>query len=186
MRSVGFSGLPSRSSWWRSDRDYPRSPFTRWSEIGLFRQVSRLYSDAANYSDIRRERPHHCATAQSDDLAPPGYNDRSFVKADTMSGLDGRRLAIAALQTTWYLATAACGGLRSAHDCRPRTALLHHSHSWASPIRRRRFRVTRSKGDFAEQPATNPRLSWLLCTTRASAAGSTTTATFTRRSCIQP
>jgi hypothetical protein len=43
----------------------------------------------------------------------------------------------------WYLATAACGGLRSAHDCRPRRALLHHSHSWASPIRRRRFRVTR-------------------------------------------
>jgi hypothetical protein len=43
----------------------------------------------------------------------------------------------------WYLATAACGGLRSAHDCQPRRALLHHSHSWAPPIRRRRFRVTR-------------------------------------------
>src|SRR5215470_8053659 len=43
----------------------------------------------------------------------------------------------------WYLAKAACGGLRSAHDCRPRRALLHHSHSWAPPIRRRRFRVTR-------------------------------------------
>src|SRR5215471_863931 len=28
-------------------------------------------------------------------------------------------------------------------DCRPRRALLHHSHSWAPPIRRRRFRVTR-------------------------------------------
>src|SRR5262245_368043 len=41
------------------------------------------------------------------------------------------------------LAIAACGGLRSAHDCRPRRALLHHSHSWAPPIRRRRFRVTR-------------------------------------------
>src|SRR5262245_54176623 len=41
------------------------------------------------------------------------------------------------------LAIAACGGLRSAHDCRPRRALLHHSHTWAPPIRRRRFRVTR-------------------------------------------
>src|SRR5262245_34547547 len=38
----------------------------------------------------------------------------------------------------WYLAIAAYGGLRSAHDCRPRRALLHYSHSWASPIRRRR------------------------------------------------
>jgi hypothetical protein len=43
----------------------------------------------------------------------------------------------------WYLATAACGGLRSAHDCQPRRALLHHSHSWAPPLLRRRFRVTR-------------------------------------------
>src|SRR6185295_1455772 len=48
----------------------------------------------------------------------------------------------------WYLATAACGGLRSAHDCRPRRALLHHSHSWAPPIRRRRFRVTRPFSDM--------------------------------------
>src|SRR5262249_32668288 len=48
----------------------------------------------------------------------------------------------------WYLATAACGGLRSAHDCRPRRALLHHSHSWASPVRRRRFRVTHPAADI--------------------------------------
>jgi hypothetical protein len=49
----------------------------------------------------------------------------------------------------WYLATAACGGLRSAHDCRPRRALLHHSHSWAPPMRRRRFRVTRPIRDLS-------------------------------------
>src|SRR5262245_46761061 len=48
----------------------------------------------------------------------------------------------------WYLATAAHGGLRSAHDCRPRRALLHHSHSWAPLIRRRRFRVTRPRADM--------------------------------------
>src|SRR5262245_35408917 len=52
----------------------------------------------------------------------------------------------------WYLATAACGGLGSAHDCRPRRALLHHSHSWASPILRRRFRVTRPTTDSGWGP----------------------------------
>src|SRR6266480_2434125 len=32
------------------------------------------------------------------------------------------------------LTTAACGGLRSAPDCRPRRALLHLSYSCASPF----------------------------------------------------
>jgi hypothetical protein len=31
------------------------------------------------------------------------------------------------------LTTAACGGLRSAPDCRPRRALLHLSYSYAPP-----------------------------------------------------
>src|ERR1700682_4160286 len=31
------------------------------------------------------------------------------------------------------LTTAACGGLRSTPDCRPRRALLHLSHSYAAP-----------------------------------------------------
>jgi hypothetical protein len=35
--------------------------------------------------------------------------------------------------TTVALATAACGGLRSTPDCRPRRALLHLSYSCASP-----------------------------------------------------
>src|ERR1019366_5976304 len=33
----------------------------------------------------------------------------------------------------WLLTTAACGGLKSAPDCRPRRALLHLSYSYASP-----------------------------------------------------
>jgi hypothetical protein len=33
----------------------------------------------------------------------------------------------------WLLTTAACGGLRSAPDCRSRRALLHLSYSYASP-----------------------------------------------------
>src|SRR5271167_3099289 len=33
----------------------------------------------------------------------------------------------------WLLATAACGGLRSTPDCRPRRALLHLSYSYAAP-----------------------------------------------------
>jgi hypothetical protein len=33
----------------------------------------------------------------------------------------------------WLLTTAACGGLRSAPDCRPRRALLHLSYSYTSP-----------------------------------------------------
>src|SRR5262245_5585343 len=33
----------------------------------------------------------------------------------------------------WLLTTAACGGLRSAPDCRPRRALLHLSYSYAPP-----------------------------------------------------
>src|SRR6202163_2955464 len=33
----------------------------------------------------------------------------------------------------WLLTTAACGGLRSTPDCRPRRALLHLSYSCASP-----------------------------------------------------
>ena len=48
----------------------------------------------------------------------------------------GWDLAAAFPQGTMALDTTACGGLRSARD------LLHHSHSWASPIRRRRFRIT--------------------------------------------
>src|SRR6516164_5661629 len=32
------------------------------------------------------------------------------------------------------LTTAACGGLRSAPDCRPRRALLHLSYSYATPF----------------------------------------------------
>src|SRR6266496_3616267 len=32
------------------------------------------------------------------------------------------------------LTTAACGGLRSAPDCRPRRAFLHLSYSYASPF----------------------------------------------------
>ena len=47
----------------------------------------------------------------------------------------------------WYLATAACGGLRSAHDCRPRRALLHQLYSRAPPILRRRVRDTRPAGE---------------------------------------
>src|SRR5260221_14355514 len=35
--------------------------------------------------------------------------------------------------TTMALTTAACGGLRSTPDCRPRRALLHLSYSYASP-----------------------------------------------------
>src|SRR5262249_3625066 len=34
----------------------------------------------------------------------------------------------------WLLTTAACGGLRSAPDCRTRRALLHLSYSCAAPI----------------------------------------------------
>jgi hypothetical protein len=48
----------------------------------------------------------------------------------------------------WLLTTAACSGLRSAHDCRPRRALLHLSYSWAPPVLRRRFRDTRPKPDI--------------------------------------
>ncbi len=33
----------------------------------------------------------------------------------------------------WLLTTAACGGLRSTPDCRPRRAFLHLSYSYASP-----------------------------------------------------
>src|ERR1700681_4106615 len=33
----------------------------------------------------------------------------------------------------WLLTTAACGGLRSTPDCRPRRAILHLSYSYASP-----------------------------------------------------
>src|SRR5947208_608989 len=33
----------------------------------------------------------------------------------------------------WLLTTAACGGLRSTPDCRPRRALLHLSYSCATP-----------------------------------------------------
>src|SRR5882762_2406628 len=36
--------------------------------------------------------------------------------------------------TTMALTTAACGGLRSTPDCRPRRALLHLSYSCASPF----------------------------------------------------
>src|SRR3977135_3784768 len=32
------------------------------------------------------------------------------------------------------LTTAACGGLRSTPDCRPRRAVLHLSYSYASPV----------------------------------------------------
>jgi len=48
----------------------------------------------------------------------------------------------------WYLATAACGGLRSAHDCRPRRALLHHRYSWAPSVSRRRVRDTHPEADL--------------------------------------
>jgi hypothetical protein len=34
----------------------------------------------------------------------------------------------------WLLTTAACGGLRSTPDCRPRRALLHLSYSYAAPF----------------------------------------------------
>src|SRR5262252_4280600 len=34
----------------------------------------------------------------------------------------------------WLLTTAACGGLRSAPDCRTRRALLHLSYSYAMPF----------------------------------------------------
>src|SRR6266852_5054015 len=34
----------------------------------------------------------------------------------------------------WLLTTAACGGLRSAPDCRTRRVLLHLSYSCASPF----------------------------------------------------
>jgi hypothetical protein len=34
----------------------------------------------------------------------------------------------------WLLATAACGGLRSTPDCRPRRTYLHLSYSYASPF----------------------------------------------------
>src|SRR5262249_5018548 len=51
----------------------------------------------------------------------------------------------------WLLTTAACGGLRSAHDSRPRRALLHHSYSWAPPIFRRCVRDTRPTTEV-EQP----------------------------------
>src|SRR6202023_2694534 len=34
----------------------------------------------------------------------------------------------------WLLTTAACGGLRSTPDCRPRRAHLHLSYSYASPF----------------------------------------------------
>ena len=34
----------------------------------------------------------------------------------------------------WLLTTAACGGLRSTPDCRPRRACLHLSYSYASPF----------------------------------------------------
>src|SRR5215467_6845406 len=34
----------------------------------------------------------------------------------------------------WLLTTAACGGLRSAPDCRTRRALLHLSYSYATPF----------------------------------------------------
>src|SRR6202521_3237353 len=33
----------------------------------------------------------------------------------------------------WLLTTAACGGLRSTPDCRPRRTYLHLSYSYASP-----------------------------------------------------
>src|SRR5258707_13847938 len=33
----------------------------------------------------------------------------------------------------WLLTTAACGGLRSTPDCRPRRTCLHLSYSYASP-----------------------------------------------------
>ena len=64
--------------------------------------------------------------------------------------LPGSCPGVSATLTTMVLAIAACGGLRSAHDCRPRRALLHHSHSWASPIRRRRFRVTRRTAEAGD------------------------------------
>src|ERR1700681_698144 len=34
----------------------------------------------------------------------------------------------------WLLTTAACGGLRSTPDCRPRRTYLHLSYSYASPF----------------------------------------------------
>src|SRR5208282_5939247 len=43
-----------------------------------------------------------------------------------------------------HLAAAACGGLRSAPDCRTRRALLHLSYSYAPPVLHGSARVTRS------------------------------------------
>src|SRR5712672_3203942 len=39
----------------------------------------------------------------------------------------------ATFTTTLLLTTAACGGLRSAPDCRPRRTFLHLSYSYAPP-----------------------------------------------------
>src|SRR5713226_7725799 len=46
------------------------------------------------------------------------------------------------------LTTAACGGLRSTPDCRPRRALLHLSYSCASPCGPAITRDTRPKPDL--------------------------------------
>jgi hypothetical protein len=69
---------------------------------------------------------------------------RAFMGALASLNHAGWDLVAAFPQRTMESDTAACGGLRSARDCRPRRALLYHSHSWASPIRRRRVRVTAS------------------------------------------
>jgi hypothetical protein len=62
----------------------------------------------------------------------------------------------------WLLTTAACGGLRSAPDCRPRRALLHLSYSCAPPVWTGDTRDKRPEGDIAASQQANryERLRW--------------------------
>src|ERR1017187_3978834 len=89
---------------------------------------------------------------QSQDIpqANPGrrVNPRFWHRLIRFRHFTGGSLALASLNHTcrnlvptfpqrsppWLLTTAACGGLRSAPDCRPRRAFLHLSYSCASPF----------------------------------------------------
>src|ERR1700752_3123037 len=61
------------------------------------------------------------------------YSSRSLVGLHLLEGFPDFPFGDPQRSPTSLLTTAACGGLRSAPDCRPRRVLLHLSYSCVSP-----------------------------------------------------
>src|SRR5262247_1862786 len=149
------TGITPLHHYYRAVRPSPAHRYFRprgWSRLHLFPWHRRPGSHVPYKSQIELRAVYMPDAAWAVSGHPPSLSRRKghppvLTSPNPLSTLP-RRFACARLSQSclpescsdfpqrsppWLLTTAACGGLRSTPDCRPRRAFLHLSYSYASP-----------------------------------------------------